>query len=151
MGIRLTESDLPGPTAQITIQDCRFLGPLQTGIDVSDSVADVTVVTSMFHNVQQAIRVAAGIDLQRMKIANNTFYGSNNAILFAGPPQQGSTGLGIFQNLFAAGTGAEVAVEGSLPQPQAEALMSGSGRGTAIQLERPGTGDRRRSAERLCQ
>ena len=129
VGIRLTESDLPGPTAQITVQDCRFLGPLQTGIDVSDSVADVTVVTSMFHNVQQAIRFAAGIDLQRMKIANNTFYGSNNAILFAGPPQQGSTGLGIFQNLFAAGTGAEVAVEGSLPQPQAEALMSGSGGG----------------------
>ncbi|QDU38155.1 Serine/threonine-protein kinase PknB [Maioricimonas rarisocia] len=126
VGIRLTESNLPGPTAQILIEGCRFLGPLQSGLHFGDNVADVTIATSMFYNAQQAIRFAAGIDLQRVKIANNTFYGGHTAILFAGPPQQGSSGLGVFQNLFAATTGAEVTVEGTLPKGQSEALTSGS-------------------------
>jgi hypothetical protein len=92
-----------GDVRQLRFDGCRFIGPLQTGIQFSASVANmnVSIRHCLFHDVQTAVRfTGADQDLQTIELVNNTFHRVQRGLEFDTMPQAGSSGLAVHHNLF---------------------------------------------------
>ena len=126
VGLRLIDPN------QVQIDDCRFAGPMQTGIEFASETwnADIRVAHCRFHELNTAIRFSGGSqDLQRVAIANNTFHRVQQGIAFARMPQAGSSGFAVHHNLFADVSGPEAAVgEGFDAAAAVQLLDAGSAR-----------------------
>ena len=120
-GIRL------GDARQLRIDGCRFVGPMNAGIEKTSSSwnSDVDVRHCIFSNVQVGVLFSGPPqDVQRVALVNNTFHKVQRGIVFQNMPQPGSSGLLIAHNLFTELTGPEASVDAGLDAGQFEALLS---------------------------
>lgn len=122
------ESSTESNIRQVEVRDCRFIGPLGKGIVLNSpqgATWDVQVVGNRFHQTRNGITFSGDDhDLQRILIANNTFYEFTRGVQFESGPDEAAAELTFIQNLFVNGQGPEVSIERI--DATAEALSQGT-------------------------
>jgi len=87
----------------ITIQNCRFIGPMRSGIEAkTDFFRFINVKENIFYQTDTGIffEATAAPMLDSVIISNNTFFSNNIAIRFSQAPDDTSTEIGLMRNLF---------------------------------------------------
>jgi serine/threonine-protein kinase len=98
--------------AHIRIQQCRFFGPLDVGIQVDSGVIDLEILESLFVQMQTGIRLAgAGRTWRDVLLAFNTFYENDRGLVFSHMPSPSSSGFGFHNNLFFGSKAADAVIE----------------------------------------
>lgn len=104
----------PGETALADIQltGCRFIGPMSIGVQsTGSSLSWIQIRNSIFHETETAISFSGqSALLQEIQLANNTFHEVGRGIVFESQPGTGSSGIGIYRNLFASPKGPQLVV-----------------------------------------
>lgn len=104
VGIRMenTGSLLSGdPLEEIVVRNCRFLGPMQAGLEIVNGVRSLRLLSNIFTSDGNGdgILFAGATSLETVIIANNTFYNLNRGITFAEMPSS-VLRVGVQRNLF---------------------------------------------------
>ncbi len=110
----------------LAITRCRFLGPLEAGIECS---ADVlrwgTIRESIFHQLQTGIRFTAPEPLLGyLLIANNTFHECHLGISWQTLPSDRSNDLDLARNLFIDSRQADMQVEQTFSPEQLQQILA---------------------------
>jgi len=98
--------------SHVRIEGCRFLGPLNVGIEFSAPVRGVDVSQSIFHNAQTGIRLNyTKNEASVLSINRNTFHQCGDGLHLARLAQIAHGSFAISHNIFADLKGAAVRVE----------------------------------------
>ena len=103
----------------LTVQNCRFLGPCQSGIEsTADFSRWITIKENSFHKTATGISINTGSAplLDSIMISNNTFSDNNIAIRFSNAPTESSSDLGFIRNLFIGSTQADLIIDQGFEQ-----------------------------------
>lgn len=112
VGVRLQSASELVHSSQVKIKDCRFLGPLGTGVFFPDDAVEVQVRGCIFSEVDSGVRFeGSGRFWKAVVLAHNTFYKVRRPISFAEMPGVITNGMGFFRNLFVEPGGPEAIVE----------------------------------------
>lgn len=96
----------------VSIDSCRLLGPMSTGIVIETSCDDVKLVKNVLADVGVGIRIAGDKrTLKYLGIANNSFFKLKQGIVLTAMPGEKSEKLTFSNNLFAQIEGPELIVE----------------------------------------
>jgi serine/threonine-protein kinase len=88
-------------SAFIRISQCRFFGPLDSGVLADCSLHGLEVHESIFANVGTGLKMVGEDRVwNALSIAHNTFFENDRAIVFTNMPATRSRGLQIHNNLF---------------------------------------------------
>ena len=99
-GILLKKATLQ-PFSNSVVRQCRFIGPMATGITLESPVMGAEFGECLFHQADTGILVAGDRPLlDDLLFANNTFHLGKRAIVFQTMPADGSDKLGFCNNLF---------------------------------------------------
>lgn len=90
------------PLEEILVRNCRFLGPMRAGLEVKNDVTSLRLLSNIFaaDGSGTGIQFTGNTELEKVLIANNTFYKLNRGITFAERPSS-LTDVGVQRNLFA--------------------------------------------------
>lgn len=125
VGMRL-ESDTR-PAGELTIQRCRFIGPMATGIDLNGRTKSVDVRQTIFDGLDQGLRFTGEeIGIARLYATGNTYHDVDTAILFDQMPSDDSIKLAIAKSLFS-NVRREFRVSGGADQDRLRGLFSNGG------------------------
>ncbi len=106
---------LPGDMnpVDITIERCRFIGPLATGISSSsDFLSRLEIRECRFHEVGTALDFhTQAATLNELVIANNTFHNCGIGVRLQHMPSSGSRDNSITRNLFVGSTEVDLKVQ----------------------------------------
>jgi eukaryotic-like serine/threonine-protein kinase len=108
IGIHLEEANTFSDLQQIVIRDCQFLSPMKAGLELNtgtqgqDAVKNVQIVGNIFASDGGGVGIlfTGKPSLEKLLIANNTFYKLNQGLAFAEFPAK-LTSVGVQRNLFA--------------------------------------------------
>ena len=90
-----------GETNRVAVSRCRFLGPMEAGVLVSNDTFHTDISHCIFHKLKDGIRFARPLRLRNLAIRDNTFHDSDNGITFQNMPIGDTSGLVLSANLFA--------------------------------------------------
>jgi serine/threonine-protein kinase len=100
------------PLVNGVVRQCRFLGPMAKGVELTSPVDGLEFVECVFHQVENGIFISGEqLPLHEMVFANNTFHLGNRGIVFTTMPAADSERLGFASNLFYELKGPAVIVE----------------------------------------
>ncbi|MGE3313875.1 MAG: protein kinase [Planctomycetaceae bacterium] len=103
--------------AHLTIQDCRFAGPMKGGIVLRNEAVDVAVHNSTFYRIDEAIAFdGIGQVWRDIFVENNTIHLGIRGVTFRIVPSAQSSGLAFRNNLFAELAGYECSCAGKLEE-----------------------------------
>jgi hypothetical protein len=96
----------------VRIHQCRFLGPLESGVRVESDAIGIEITESIF------FQTATGVKLQGEErmwhdvvFGANTFYENDRGIVFTSMPGLQSKGFGFYNNLFSGSKTLDAVVE----------------------------------------
>ena len=95
--------DGPENIEALTIQNCRFIGPMRAGFEAeTDFCRFLNIKENTFYQTDTGISFVATTPplLDSVTISNNTFFNNNIAIRFSQAPDPSSTEIGLLRNLF---------------------------------------------------
>jgi len=85
----------------MTIQQCRFVGPMGTGIAIDGSIESLELVLNRFYDAATALLFSGSDSIYRnVRIVNNSFVGGGTALRFSDVTSPSSSGLVLENNLF---------------------------------------------------
>lgn len=125
-GIRFTVGDnIPG---HLTVQSCRFAGPMKSGVVFRDQALDIAIRDSGFYRIDAAIMFeGVGPEWREIAIEDNTFHLGERGIHFRGVPSSRSSGLAFRRNLFAGLSSDDGSFEGKYDERAFFALIGNNG------------------------
>lgn len=90
------------PLEEILVRNCRFLGLMQAGLEVKNDVTSLRLLSNIFASDGSGtgIQFTGNTALEKVVIANNTFYKLDRGITFGEKPTS-LTHVGLERNLFA--------------------------------------------------
>ncbi len=93
----------------LIIDQCRFLGPMASGISLIGSGESIEVTRNVFHEVSSGIQIS-GVEpiCKKLRFANNTFAGGQNGFSFESTFSSSSNGFVFENNLFVKQSGSAV-------------------------------------------
>lgn len=110
VGIVLTKGT--ANPAYVSVDSCRVLGPMATGIVIETSGEDIKLVKNILADVGTGIRIVGEKrTLKYLGVANNSFFKAKQGISFSAMPGEKSEKLSFSNNLFAQVEGPELIVE----------------------------------------
>jgi serine/threonine protein kinase len=110
--------------AYIVVENCRFLGPMATGIEIDSDGETLTLERNLFSQIGIGIRFqGADRTYKRVSITNNTFYLLQQGIVFSHMPDAKTERIGVFNCLFSEIQGAEFKVEQGFDRGQFSGLL----------------------------
>ncbi len=99
VGITITKGS--SPTRFVSIDNCRLLGPMADGVVIDTDCEDVKLMKTIFYKADCGVRFRGEkLTLKEFGLANNTFYKSKQAIVFAAMPTAKSEKIAFYNNLF---------------------------------------------------
>jgi len=119
-------------TSEIIISGCQFLGSMNAGIQLASDCSQLSIRQAIFHGQKNGILLAgANRQLQDVTFSNNTFHQVDRGIVFSEIPNNQSSGVGFYRNLFVDVKTAEFIVEKKFNQQAfSELLNSSDGKGS---------------------
>lgn len=118
-------------TRHVSVQNCLFLGPQTSAIELGGEVSNLQVRHNLIEQAYVGISVLHSRnpkklpDLSHIQIANNTFYNNSQAgIGFYQMPSSRSCNLVFNRNLFAKGGGTEMIISEGYDSAKFEKLLS---------------------------
>ncbi len=113
-------------TESLTVQNCRFVGPLKTGIEIkTDFSRWLNIKENIFYQTETGIsfEAASAPLLDSVMISNNTFSDNSTAIRFSLAPTDTSTDLGLIRNLFFGSKQADLIISDGYDQTKFKAML----------------------------
>ncbi len=110
----------------ITIQNCRFIGPMRAGIEAkTDFLRFINVKENIFFQTDIGISFEATTapSLDSLIISNNTFFSNNIAIRFSQAPDETSTDIGLMRNLFYGSKQEDLVIDKGYDQGKFKAML----------------------------
>ncbi len=108
-GIRCVVS-LTGNTKSVQLRNCRIVGPLKSGLEVTGFFWNAVVSDSIFAQCQSGVRFDGGL-IDDVALTNCSFYKNAQAISFAKLPGDESKNLRLQQLLFSGSQTGDVVLE----------------------------------------
>ncbi len=100
------------PPSYVQIHQCRFLGPLDCGIQFDSDIVGIDISESIFYQTATGVKLlGADRTWQDLRFASNTFYENDRGIVFTNMPGPQTRELGFYSNLFVGSKAADAVVE----------------------------------------
>jgi serine/threonine-protein kinase len=122
-GIRCVVS-LTGNTKSVHLRNCRIVGPLKSGLEVTGFFWNAVVSDSIFAQCQSGVRFDGGL-IDDVALTNCSFYKNAQAISFAKLPGDESKNLRLQQLLFSGSQTGDVVLESGDLTGLADKLLGG--------------------------
>lgn len=117
----------PGPSipAYVTVENCRFQGPMAAGIVIETDAETLSLEKNVFSDTGVGIRFqGANHTYKNVSITNNTFYKLQHGIVLTNMPNAMTTErFGVFNCLFAEVKGSEFVVESGFDKATFDGLL----------------------------
>lgn len=114
-------------TKDVLVQNCRFAGPMQSGVAFAGELEQVELKECRFDQVTTPVRFLGTGPLDSVTLVNNTFREFEQGVLFSAVPEIARRGVGLHKNLFAGVHGPEVVVAGAAGPVSPEQILGQSG------------------------